>query len=70
MAIEGADAVTLADFDPQGQADILISAARAETLKLANQLAAADPDLPVLILSGYPAQQYALNLFKMAPTAT
>ncbi|WP_313228612.1 GTP cyclohydrolase II [Sphingobium yanoikuyae] len=49
MAIEGADAVTLADFDPQGQADILISAARAETLKLANQLAAADPDLPVLI---------------------
>ncbi|SFU63473.1 response regulator [Pseudoduganella namucuonensis] len=23
------------------------------------------PDLPVLILSGYPAQQYALNLFKM-----
>ena len=49
MAIEGADAVTLADFDPQGQADILISAARAETLKLANQLAAADPDLPVMV---------------------
>ena len=24
------------------------------------------PNLPVLILSGYPAQQYALNLFKMA----
>lgn len=23
------------------------------------------PDLPVVILSGYPAQQYALNLFKM-----
>ncbi|MCX7291478.1 response regulator transcription factor, partial [Janthinobacterium sp.] len=23
------------------------------------------PELPVLILSGYPAQQYALNLFKM-----
>ena len=23
------------------------------------------PNLPVLILSGYPAQQYALNLFKM-----
>lgn len=23
------------------------------------------PDLPVLILSGYPAQQYAVNLFKM-----
>ena len=49
MAIEGADAVTLADFDPAAGADILISAARAETLKLANQLAAADPDLPVLV---------------------
>ncbi len=49
MAIEGADAVTLAGFDPDASADILISAARAETLKLANQLAAADPDLPVLI---------------------
>ena len=49
MAIEGADAVTLADFDPHGRADILISAARAETLKLGNQLAAADPDMPVLV---------------------
>ncbi|MCC4253468.1 MAG: GTP cyclohydrolase II [Pseudomonadota bacterium] len=49
MAIEGADAVTLAGFDPDSEADILISAARAETLKLANQLAAADPELPVLI---------------------
>ena len=49
MAIEGADAVTLAGFDPDGQADLLISAARAETLKLANQLAAADPDLPVMV---------------------
>ena len=49
MAIEGADAVTLAAFDPQARADILISAARAETFKLANQLAAADPDLPVLV---------------------
>lgn len=49
MAVEGADAVTLADFDPLGRVDILISAARAETLKLANQLAAADPDLPVLL---------------------
>ena len=49
MAIEGADAVTLAAFDPHVRADILISAARAETLKLANQLAAADPDLPVLV---------------------
>ncbi|MDI1296816.1 MAG: GTP cyclohydrolase II [bacterium] len=49
MAIEGADAVTLATFDPAGQADLLISAARAQTLKLANQLAAADPDMPVMI---------------------
>jgi len=49
MAIEGADAVTLADFDPDANADILISAARAETLNLANQLAAADPERPVLI---------------------
>jgi GTP cyclohydrolase II len=49
MAVEGADAVTLADFDPAGQADILISATRAQTLKLANQRAAADPDMPVLI---------------------
>jgi GTP cyclohydrolase II len=49
MAIEGADAVTLADFDPEGRANILISAARAETLKLANQLAAADPEWPVLV---------------------
>lgn len=49
MAVEGADAVTLADFDPGAQADILISAARAQTLKLTNQLAAADPDMPVLV---------------------
>ena len=49
MAVEGADAVTLATFDPAGKADILVAAARGETLKLANQLAAADPDLPVLI---------------------
>ncbi|WP_242126777.1 GTP cyclohydrolase II [Sphingobium sp. Sx8-8] len=49
MAVEGADAVTLAAFDPGAEADILISAARAQTLKLANQIAAADPDMPVLV---------------------
>ncbi|WP_176592263.1 GTP cyclohydrolase II [Sphingobium sp. EM0848] len=49
MAVEGADAVTLGGFDPAGEADILISAARAQTLKLANQIAAADPDMPVLV---------------------
>ncbi|MGE4321421.1 MAG: GTP cyclohydrolase II [Sphingobium sp.] len=49
MAIEGADGVTLARFDPVAAADILISAARAQTLKLANQRAAADPDSAVLV---------------------
>ncbi|MGK2911174.1 MAG: GTP cyclohydrolase II [Sphingobium sp.] len=49
MAIEAADAVTLAAFDPEDSADILISAARAETLKLTNQRAAADPEHPVQI---------------------
>ncbi|HKT77533.1 MAG TPA: GTP cyclohydrolase II [Sphingobium sp.] len=49
MAVEGADAITLVSFDPAGEADILVAAARGETLKLANQLAAADPDMPVLI---------------------
>ncbi|MDX3901310.1 MAG: GTP cyclohydrolase II [Sphingobium sp.] len=49
MAIEGADLVTLATFDAGGRADILISAARAQTLKLTNQRAAADPDGPVLV---------------------
>jgi GTP cyclohydrolase II len=49
MAVEGADKVTLKAFDPAGKADILVAAARGETLKLANQLAAADPDMPVLI---------------------
>lgn len=49
LAVEGADAVTLVTFDPDGQADMLISAARAETLKLTNQRAAADPEMPVQI---------------------
>ncbi|QUT06572.1 GTP cyclohydrolase II [Sphingobium phenoxybenzoativorans] len=49
MAIEGADDVTLAAFDPEGKAALLISSSRAETLKLTNQRAAADPELPVLI---------------------
>lgn len=49
MAVEGADAVTLGAFDPAAKADILVAAARGETLKLANQSAAADPDMPVLI---------------------
>jgi GTP cyclohydrolase II len=49
MAIEGADDVTTGAFDPQGKADLLVSSSRAETLKLTNQRAAADPEMPVLI---------------------
>ncbi|NNM77310.1 GTP cyclohydrolase II [Sphingomonas sp. ID1715] len=43
LPIESADAGQLATFDPEGRADVLISASRAETLKLANQREAADP---------------------------
>lgn len=49
LAVETADAAALAAFDPDAAADILISAGRAETLKLANQLEAATPDSPVLV---------------------
>ncbi|WP_375394496.1 GTP cyclohydrolase II [uncultured Sphingomonas sp.] len=49
LAIETADAGRLRAFDPSGQAPILISAGRAATLTLANQIAAAAPDAPVLI---------------------
>ena len=49
MAIEGADDVTLGTFDPEGKAALLVSSSRAETLKLTNQRAAADPEMPVLI---------------------
>lgn len=49
LAIETADPVRLAHFDPQSTADLLISAGRAATLKLANQLQAAEPDAPVLL---------------------
>ncbi|WP_419723010.1 GTP cyclohydrolase II [Sphingobium aquiterrae] len=49
MAVEGASPVTLDGFDAAGAADILISAARAETLKLTNQRDAADPEQPVLV---------------------
>ncbi|MBA2920891.1 GTP cyclohydrolase II [Sphingomonas sp. MAH-20] len=43
LPIETADAEQLAAFDPAGQADVLLSASRAETLKLANQREAANP---------------------------
>jgi GTP cyclohydrolase II len=50
LAVETADANRLAAFAPAG-ADyaLLISSGRAATLKLTNQLAAADPDRPVLV---------------------
>ena len=49
LAIETADAPALAQFDTQDTADILISAGRAATLKLANQRDAAAPDAPVMV---------------------
>ena len=49
LAIETADAGQLAAFDPGGAADVLLSASRAETLKLANQREAANPGHAVRI---------------------
>jgi GTP cyclohydrolase II len=51
LPIETADPERLADFDPEARANVLVSAGRADTLKLANQLAAANPapDAPVAI---------------------
>ena len=49
LPIEGATPQSLAAFDPQATAPLLISAARGATLKLANQRDAADPQAPVLI---------------------
>jgi GTP cyclohydrolase II len=49
LAIETADSGRMKAFDPQGESPILLSAGRAATLKLANQLEAAIPDSPVLV---------------------
>ncbi len=49
LSVETADAARLALFDPAEAAGVLISAGRAATLNLTNQLAAADPDSPVLV---------------------
>jgi len=49
LAVETADPMRLAGFDPEGQAPVLISAGRAATLKLTNQMEAADPDAAVLV---------------------
>lgn len=49
LAIETADIGRLQAFDPDGAARILLSAGRAETLRLTNQLDAAQPDKAVLV---------------------
>lgn len=49
LAIETGDAGQLSAFDPDGAADVLLSAGRAETLKLANQREAANPGHAVRI---------------------
>ena len=49
LAIESADDLRLAAFDPEAKADILISSTRAVTLKLANQRAAATLGEPVIV---------------------
>jgi GTP cyclohydrolase II len=49
LAIETADDARLAAFDPHDRADILLSSARAATLKLANQRDAAIPGLPAMV---------------------
>jgi GTP cyclohydrolase II len=50
LAIETADAARLAEFDGDARATILISATRAATLKLANQVEAATPGAPVAVV--------------------
>lgn len=49
LAVESADGLSLPAFDPDATADLLISAARAQTLHLANQREAAEPEAPVLV---------------------
>jgi GTP cyclohydrolase II len=49
LAVESADDARLAAFDPAGEADILISASRAATLKLTNQRDAATDAGPVMV---------------------
>ena len=49
LAVETADPRGLDAFAPQGGRPLLISNGRAATLKLTNQLAAADPDTPVVV---------------------
>ncbi len=49
LPVETADAARLAVFDPDARADILLAGSRAATLKLVNQLAAADGAAPVTV---------------------
>jgi GTP cyclohydrolase II len=49
LPIETVDALRLAEFDPDARADILLAGSRAATLKLTNQLAAAQGDAPVTV---------------------
>jgi GTP cyclohydrolase II len=49
LPVEGATDLTLPAFDADGRADLLLSAARAATLKIVNQRAAADPEQPAMI---------------------
>ncbi|PTQ13406.1 GTP cyclohydrolase II [Sphingomonas oleivorans] len=49
LAIETADQDRLAAFDPRAEARILLSSARAATLKLANQRDAAIPGMPAMV---------------------
>jgi GTP cyclohydrolase II len=51
LAVETADPAGAAAFAADGAGALLISNGRAATLKLTNQLAAADPDTPVVIES-------------------
>ncbi len=73
LAVETADEPRLAEFDPDGTAELLISPERAATLKLANQLAAASSgpvrlervpwlDLPAAMALADPAQDLAAPL--------
>lgn len=50
LPLETSDADALTAFDPGGAANVLVSAGRAATLRLANQRDAADPDQPVTIV--------------------
>lgn len=49
LAVETADPLGLEAFAPDGRVPLLISNGRAATLKLTNQITAADPDAPVVV---------------------